>query len=192
MDTIKDGKGRGHLAGVNSKNRLLVRSTSVQQHLKSVWEGKYFEATTGKITLTDANEKGIVYLKNDSTVNDLLIIDRVFYDTWASTSGSGDGTLIYYRNPAITGGSAIVPNNTLFSMLSQPTVTCLKSLTTITGTNWWTSRISASESLALEEGRMTLSPGYSFGISVAAPAGNTSMAISINVAFYLINLDEVE
>lgn len=192
MDTIRDGKGRGNLAGVNTKNRLLVRSTSAQQHLKSVWEGKYFEATTGKVTLTDAVETGIIYLKNDSTINDLLVIDRVFWDIWASTGGSGNGTLIYYRNPTVTGGSAIVPQNTLFGMLSQATATCSKSLTTITGTNWWTGRIAASESLALEEGRMTLPPGYSFGISVAAPTGNTSMAISINIAFYFINLDEVE
>jgi hypothetical protein len=75
MDTIKDGKGRGHLAGVNSKNRLLVRSTSVQQHLKSVWEAKYFEATTGKITLTDANEKGIVLSTGYSTTLGHLRVD---------------------------------------------------------------------------------------------------------------------
>lgn len=192
MDTIRDGKGRGNLAGVNSKNRLLVRSTSMQQHLKSTLEASYFEATTGKVTLTTDTEKGILYLLNGRTDNALMVIDRVFYDTWASTGGSGNGTLLYYRNPTVTGGTIIVPNNTLFSELSQPVGTFLKSLTTMTGTEWWTGRLAASESLAIEEGRMTCPPGYSFGISITAPTGNSSMVVSVNIAFYFIILDDVE
>jgi hypothetical protein len=192
METIIDGRGKGFSLGINSKNRALVRTTSVQQYLKSTWEGLYYEATTGKISLTDANEKGIIYLKNDSLDGHLLVIDRIFWDIWASTGGSGNGTLIYYRNPAITGGTAIVPNCTLFSQLSQALVTCNKTLTTITGTAWWTSRIAASESVCSDEGRITLPPGYSFGLSMTAPAGNTSMDVSVNVAFYLIDLIDVD
>ena len=191
-DTIRDGKGRGFVAGVNSKNRLLVRSTGIEQFVKSSYEGNYFEASTGKITLTDANEKGIIYLKNDSPEGHLLVIDRVFWDLWTSTGGAGNGTLKYYRNPTYTGGTVIVPNNTLFSMLSQAPVTCLKALTTLTGTDWWTARIAASESVCSDEGRMALPPGYAFGLSIAAPAGNTSMDVSVNVAFYIIDLTDVE
>jgi hypothetical protein len=191
-DVIRDGEGRGYLAGVNSKNRLLVRTTSVQQCLKSVWEANYFEATSGKVTLTDANEKGIIYLRNDRTDNAYLIVDRCFFDVWPSTNGTGGGTLLYYRNPTVTGGTIITPNNTLFSQLSQATGTFLKSLTTMTGTAWWTAYVNPGSSVELVEGRMTIPPGYSFGISVQAPAGNTSMVVSLNVAFYFIDLALVE
>ncbi len=113
MDTLRDGKGRGYLAAVNSNNQLIVRTTSVQQHTKSTVDGNYYEATTGVVTLTNAAETGIIYLKN--LEQNYLIVDKVFLDVWASTGGSGGGNLKYYKNPTITGGSAIVPANTNFS-----------------------------------------------------------------------------
>ena len=59
----------------------------------------------------------------------------------------------------------------------------------MTGDFWWTAYISAGTSSALEEGRIVLPKGRSFGISVAAPTGNTSMKVSINVAMYLLDID---
>lgn len=190
--TIRDGKGRGYSVGVNSKNRMLVRTTSVQQCLKSTFEGKYYEAATGKITLTTANETGIIYVKNGMDDN-LLVIDRVFWDIWGSTGGgTAGGTIRYYRNPTIAGGTDIVPYSTLFSELNLADGTFKKDLSSITGDVWWTGYIAPQTSVELVEGRMTLPAGYSWGLSVAAPAGNTSMAVSVNCAFYFISLSEVE
>jgi hypothetical protein len=184
-ETIRDGKGRGYLAAVNSDNQIVTRSAVIEQRLLSTLDLNYYEVTTGQVTLTDAIETGIIYLKNDTTSSLSIIIDRVFYDIWSSTSGSGaDGTLRYYKNPTVTGGSDIVPVSTNFGSVTTAAGTFKKSLTTMTGTAWWTAYITDKMTIALEEGRIVIPSGTSFGISVAAPTGNTSMKISINVAFY--------
>ena len=189
-DTIKDGRGKGFLVAVNSDQQLITRATAVEQRLISTIDENYFEATTGQITLTDAAETGIIYILNSETLP--LVIDRTFVDIWTSTDGSGaDGTLKYYRNPTYTGGSAIVPWITNFNSNKALDGTFLKSLSTIAGDVWWTGYITDKSSIIIDEGRILIPPGRSFGISVAAPTGNTSMKISINIAMYLLDTDLV-
>ena len=43
-DTIRDGKGRGNLAGVNSDNQLITRATTVEQRLASAIDEKLAES----------------------------------------------------------------------------------------------------------------------------------------------------
>ena len=187
-DQIRDGTGRAYLARVNLDNELAVRATSVEERLAAAIDQQYYEATTGKVTLTDANETGLIYMYNGDTASREIVIDRVFWDIWTSTGGTGeDGTLTYYKNPTITGGTDIVPNNTHFTAQTAAPGTYKKSLTTMTGTAWWLGYITDKQSIALEEGRIVMPAGTSFGISVAAPTGNTSMVISVNVAFYFFN-----
>ena len=189
-DTIKDGRGKGFLVAVNSDQQLITRATAVEQRLVSTIDEHYFEATTGQITLTDAVETGIIYFTNSETLP--IVIDRTFIDTWTSTGGSGaDGTLKYYRNPTYTGGSAIVPWITNFNSSKVLDGTFLKSLSTIAGDVWWTGYITDKSSIIIDEGRILIPSGRSFGISVAAPTGNTSMKISINIAMYLLDTDLV-
>ena len=189
-DTIRDGHGSGNLAHVNNDGQLETRSIGVEQRLKSTIDENYYEATTGQVTLTDANETGIIYLKNTSTTQ-VMVIDRVFWDIWATTGGSGPGTLKYYKDVTYTGGTSITPNNTNYGSVAAATGTFLKSLTTISGTVWWTANISDDSSIALEEGRIILANNSTHGISVTAPTGNTSMVLSINVAFYYFETELV-
>jgi hypothetical protein len=190
-NTIRDGKGRGYQAAVNSENQLVTRSTIVEQRLKAAIDAKYYEASTGRIDCTDDAESAILYLKNETTfTNEVMVIDRVFYDMWTSTGGTGeDGYLKYYRNPTITGGTDIEPVNTNFSSSETAPGTFKRSPTidTSSGTVWWTAYHSDRTSVALEEGRIVIPSGYSFAISVACPTGNTSMFVSINVAFYYLD-----
>ena len=114
-DVIKDGKGKGFLAGVNNDNQLLTRSTVLQQRLESSIDGQYFEVTTGEITLTDDVETPILWIRNDDTdQNNRIVVDKVFYDVWESTGGTGGGTLEYYKNPTTTGGTDVIPVNSNF------------------------------------------------------------------------------
>ena len=190
-DTIRDGKGRGFLASVNSNNQLVTRSTSVEQRLKSAADAHYYEATTGKITLGNATSTGLVYIANTGKIP--IVIDRVFYDMWTSTGGTGaDGTILYYRDPTISGGTDIVPTNTNFGSTSNIEATVKKSLATISGTAWWSAYITDKQSFAIEEGRIVLPSGSSFAIAVAAPTGNTSMDISINVAMYNLDIELID
>ena len=181
-DMIKDGNGTGYLAAVNADHQLITRATAVEQRLVSAVDENYYEATTGQVTLADAAETGLIYIQNDGDL--LIIIDRVFYDIWETTGGSDSGILKYYLNPTCTGGASITPSNTNFGSRKTLEATCLKSLTTIAGTVWWTAQILPPLSVAMEEGRIVIPSGSQFGISVQAPTGNTSMAVSINVAMY--------
>lgn len=184
-DMIRDGRGRGYLASVNADNQLVTRSVVLEQRLLSAIDNNYYEATTGIINLANAAETGVIYIKNEDTERRFIVIDRVFYDMWTSTGGSGaDGILRYYINPTITGGTAIVPNNTNFDSSRAAQGTFSRSLTTMTGTAWWTAYITDKTSTELNEGRIVIPTGRSFGISIAAPTGNTSMNLSINVAFF--------
>ena len=112
---------------------------------------------------------------------------KLSYDIFDSTGGSGSGILKYYINPTIVGGTDVVPTNTNFGSARTLAGTFKKSVTSISGTVWWTAQISTASSVALEEGRIVIPPGYCFGISVQAPTGNTSLNVSVNVAMYLID-----
>ena len=190
MSVIEDGRGTGKKAQVNSDNQLVTRATAVEQRLASAADGNYYELTTDKTTITNATEQGILYLKNDSTDSDFgIVIDRVFFDFWTSTGGTGgDMTVEYYKNPTITGGTDVVPTNTNFSNSGGAVGTFKKNTTTMTGTHWWQMYTTDKTSIALEEGRIYIPSGYSFGIALEPPTGNTSMDININIAFYYIDV----
>ena len=181
---IKDGTGKGYLAQVNADNQLVTRATAVEQRLHSTIDSNYFEATTGVVTLTDAAESDILYITY--TGEKKLVIDRVFYDTWKSTGGTvNTGTLKYYHNiTSVTGGTAATVTNTHLGTTNTLDATITKSTTFTGGTVWWSALFTAGVSAALEEGRIVLSPGASFGISVAADTSNSSMKVNINVAMY--------
>lgn len=183
-EVIRDGNGTGYLAAVNTDNELRTRATAVAAWTHSSLDEQYFEASTGQITITDAAENPFIYILNSGTED--IIIDRVFYDIWASTNGvtTDGGILRYYRNPPITGGTPVIPACSDFGATVTMSVTCLRTLTTMTGTAWWTAFIKPMTSNLVDEGRIILPSGSSFGISITAPASNTSMKVSINVAMY--------
>jgi len=194
-DNIKDGKGRGYYAGVNNDNQLMTRSTILEQRLESSIDGNYYEATTGEITITGSLETPMIYIKNDDTdSNNRIIIDRVFYDVWESTSGSGGGTLEYYTNPTITGGTDIIPVNSNFGDGGTMVGTFKKSMTTQvsgSGDQWWWAYVAQGSSNVVEEGRIVIPPGYSFGINYIPPSGNTNQKISVNIAMFDFDVTKI-
>lgn len=190
-DTLLDGHGRGYQARVNSDGMQVTRAVQVTQALYATLEQYYYEATTAQVTLTTANETGLIYILNTSNTNN-MVVDRVFIDIWESTGGSGSGLWRYYANPTITGGTTVIPANTNLGSPYAAEVTCLKSLTTMTGTAWYTGQFLAPIGIVSDEGRLIIAPSKSFGITIQAAAGNTSMKVSINVAFMRCNLTDVE
>ena len=182
---IEDGKGSGKKAHINKDNQLVTRATIAEQRLASTIDKNYYELSTGQITITNDTEQGLIYLKN-TTRSDLgIVIDRVFFDFWSSTGGTGgDITVGYYRNPTITGGTDIVPVSTNFGTPILAVGDFKRNVTTMTGTRWWNMYSSDKASIALEEGRIYLHPGNSFGIAMIPPTGNTSIKVNINIAFY--------
>ena len=188
-DTIKDGQGKGYLAGVNADNQLVTRSTTLNQRTKSAIDGNYYEATTGLLTLTDAAETPILYIKNDETDADMyFVIDKLFIDIFTSTGGTnGDVTIKYYKNPEITGGSDATATCTNFSTSGTASYTLKKSMTTMTGDVWWIGQGTDHSAITIEEEKFCIPPGYSFGISITAPTSNSSMPINVNIGGYRID-----
>ena len=183
-DMIRDGAGKGYLARVNSDNQIVTRATAVEQRLHSAVDSNYFEATTGVVNLANANELDILYIKY--TGSKVLVVDRVFYDTWASTGGTANtGILKYYHTiTSVTGGSDATVTNTRFGSTVSLSATATKSTTFTGGSVWWSALFTAGVSAALEEGRIVLTPNDTFGISVTADDSNSSMDVNLNVAMY--------
>jgi hypothetical protein len=67
MEQIKDGKGKGYLAAVNSEHQLLVNSRSVTaEHWANHVHGKAWNANF-KTSITGTSKKLIHYFKNTGT-----------------------------------------------------------------------------------------------------------------------------
>jgi hypothetical protein len=62
---IGDGKGHGFLAGVDSENRLLVRSTSERTDQQAMEDGDAYNINTGDISLTNGADTACLYFKNN-------------------------------------------------------------------------------------------------------------------------------
>ena len=194
MNIIKDGTGRGYSAGVNSDGQLRTRATAVEQRLESSIDGNYYEVTTSEVTITDALETPMIWIRNDDTnPNNRIIIDRVFIDAWETTGGTGGGVVEYYKNSDITGGTDIEPINCNFGDGGIMVGTFKKSMTTQVhgaGDHWWWGYVPVG-GIVVEEGRIVIPPGYSFGISYTAPTGNTSQIVSINVAMFDFDVSKI-
>lgn len=124
-DTIKDGKGRGYLTGVDPENRCLVYSTMENEisHESEINERAYVlvaECTPG-ITVT-----GLCSIVNTASTNN-LIIEKVVLTTEENTSETAMTTFGFWRNPTTnSGGVAASPVNLNFSSNLAADTTCLK------------------------------------------------------------------
>ena len=183
---LRDGTGDGFLAKVNNQNQLVVRDVSVQQQTQSAIRGEYYEAHSGLINITDANEIGLISLA-PTPAGLVVVIDVIYVDTFASTGGSGSGKFRYYRNPTISGGTTINPVNNNFGDETVLPGTFLKSPTISGGINFATANIASDNFLALQEEKIVVPPGFSFAITITPPAGNLGMDVSANIGMYTID-----
>lgn len=185
-EQIRDGTGDGFLTKVNNQNQLVVRSVTAAQQTQSAVRGEYYEAFTGLINLTDANETGVLSLA-PTPAGLVVVIDVIFIDTFDSTGGSGSGKLRYYRNPTVSGGSTITPVNNNFGDETEIPGVFRSSPTVSGGTNFATANLGANGFLALEEEKIVVPAGFTFAITYTAPAGNLGMDYSANIGMYLLD-----
>jgi len=103
-EIIKSGVGNGYSAKVNANNRLYTHTVSIDENLQATKMGRSYNVNTGVITLTDAVETPILYLKNNETQD--LHITAIAIGVGPSTGGSGGiPKITIIRNP--TSGSII-------------------------------------------------------------------------------------
>jgi hypothetical protein len=95
---IHDGKGGGYAAEIDKTNRMQTWSVSEDESLEANKQGRAFNVNTGWITLTDAVDTPILYIKNNETTN--MIIDALAIGIGPSTGGTGIGPKVtIIRNP---------------------------------------------------------------------------------------------
>jgi hypothetical protein len=108
---IEDGNGTGRKAFVGTSNRLLVHAVTEDEEIDSNARGDAYNINTGSITLTNAVDTPVLYLKNGEEKD--LIVRAIAFGVKTSTGGDAtdvpEATII--RNP--TAGTIIDNANTV-------------------------------------------------------------------------------
>ena len=116
-DMIKDGSGKNYLVKVTSSQQLLTKSTTESAAEDANEKGKAYNLNTKNITLTDAVDTPIAYLKNNGS--DDLVITTVVIGAKPSTGGVSTDLpeITFVRNP--TTGTIITSTPTDISIESN-------------------------------------------------------------------------
>jgi hypothetical protein len=179
---IKDGTGSNYAAKVNKNNRLYTNSVTTQENLNATKLGNSYNVNTGVITLTNATETPIAYLKNNED-EDLHIVS-IAVGVGPSTGGSGGiPKITIIRNPTtgtITSGSNVdISCNRNYGSAKTLSVDAKKGATGSTMTNGADHIIFFQTS----NGRLfasideVLPKGHSIGIKFDPQTGNTSQDV---------------
>lgn len=97
-DTIRDGGSGTTLAKVNANGRLYTDAISASESYAATKDGRSYNVNSGSITLTDAADTPLIYLKNNETQD--LHITAIAVGVGPSTGGSGGiPKITVVRNP---------------------------------------------------------------------------------------------
>ena len=192
-EIIQDGTGKSYAAKVDVDGRLHVDSIGTDREAYSSQSGTSFNLNTGRITLTNgATTNAVMYVKNNESSP--LVLTNFFYQTGASTGGSGNIYVSILRNPTagtiVSGATAGDINvNRNFGSSRTLDVTFYKGATGSTFTDGTTALESilatATQRIAISAGAITLPKGSSVGINFTTPTSNTSMVVEFAIACYL-------
>ena len=198
MTIIKDGRGSGNNVRVGPTYRIYTDALTRTDRDIAALTGDAFNINTGSITLTSANESGVLYVKNDST--DHLVCSQLVYMFAGSTGGSGSGEVYVYRNPtegtlrsgASTSGLRLENKNHGSNKPVDGEVFRGAEGNTVTdGDIYIETFLGIGSTARLELGYLVLPQGTSLAVTVIPPAGNTSMDIKIALAVNYIDPDVV-
>jgi hypothetical protein len=129
-DFIKDGTGKGYLAGVDSMNRLETYATTEALFDNRARAGEAFNINTELLSISSTAETPLLYVKNNQQ-SDIVLVGW-FIGTDLGTVGASLGLMRVYGNPiGLSGGSALSalnrrigdPKVFAIDALSQPTWT---------------------------------------------------------------------
>ena len=181
--SIKDGS-TGYVAQVDSDLRLQTYAVTINENNQANSKGRAYNINTDDITLTDAVETPILYIKNNED-KDLHI---TALDLWAGTSTGGTATLgtkwVVERNPTagtiVSNATAVdIESNRNFGSNNTLLVDSYKGATgnTMTGgTDHLVFRGTLLSRIYVEIDEI-IPKGSSIGIHVKPPTSNTSLIV---------------
>ena len=183
-------------AKVNLSQRLTVAATTRAVRRQAVLLSDSFNIISGSITLTSANETGILFVKNNETRD--LILEFVSIDLGPSTGGTGGTPLIkVIRNPTtgtlISTATAVdIVSNQNYSSSRTLTVDAFKgaegeTVTDGTDHDIHFTKSDSEENLNLD---VLLEKGDSIAITVTPELNNSSTAVIAGIRAYLLVADD--
>lgn len=104
MTQITGSNNPGNTVKVDTLGRISARAVSASEQADTAVRGETFNLNTDNITLTDALDTPLFFIKNTGEDRD-LIITRVFFTFLSSTGGSGEINASIVSNP--TGGTIL-------------------------------------------------------------------------------------
>lgn len=188
---IEDGRGTGNKAEVKN-HRLHVYSINLEEGLNSSKSGDAFNINTGLITLTSSAAHAVLYVKNTSQTQQMVIQD-FFYILGNNTGGSGDGLVYILRNPSLgtivtTATDVEIQVNRNFSATNPLNFNAYKGFQDATftdGTKFLETILNSSTGrVAVPQGNVLLSNGNSVGIVYTPPAGTTDQDVEFAMNIY--------
>ena len=196
MATIHDGRTHD-TAHVDVNNRLFVAGTTENLADHAAQTGDKYNINTGDITLTNATETSVLYIKN--TADDDLVITALIYNLGATTSGTGDVKINVIRNP--TAGDIVTNANDVQVGPGASANQNFGSSKTLSGsffkgatgeTAFTDGAVTISTRSAANTGRIVISlgavelpKGSSLGINYTPPTSNSSQICQFAAACYL-------
>lgn len=196
---IKNG-ATGDTAKVNPLGYLKVVAVTepLIDHACDTGIAQKFNINTGDITLTSASKTSLLYIKNTSTLGD-LVVTALIYNLGNSTGGSGDVKIDILRNPTAgdiitnannvavgTGveanqnfGAANVLTGQFYKGASGETPFTDGSISIATRSASMTGRI------VITLGAVTIPAGSSLGVDYTPPSGNTSQTVQVAASCFL-------
>lgn len=100
MTKVQDGAGSGNYVKVNANNRMYVNAVTTAEDLAATTDGRSFNLNTGVITLTDAADTPIMYVKNTEQVD--LHVTAIVVGIAASTGATLTmNKITIVRNPTV-------------------------------------------------------------------------------------------
>ncbi len=198
--SISDGRTQNTLK-VDTNFRAHVSSVSDDTKDRAAEFGDKYNINTGDITLTDASETSLIFVKNNEDFD--LVITQLTYNLGASTGGSGDVIINVIRSP--TAGSIVsdaiavevgtgVSANLNFGSNKTLAIDAFKGDTADTvftdGVTCILTRSAANSGrIIIELGAVVLPKGSSVGVNYTPPASNTSQIVQVAIACYLRTTD---
>lgn len=197
MALIEDGSGTGYSAKVNKNQRLYTNSVSIGETRQANKKGNAYNVNTGLITLTDAVDTPVMYMKNNEDQN--IHITAIAVGFFPSTGGVSTETpyVTVIRNP--TAGTIIsnatdvdINSNRNYGSQNTLTVDAYKGATGNTMTDGEDHLLlQASEPsrlfAAIDE---VLEKGSTVGIKIKPQTSNTSMQVYAAIICHLEDINE--
>jgi len=188
---INGAGGQLNQAKVNTEGQLLTRSISATEIEHSIIEGDGFQSYTGVINIAGSTRQSVFYIKNNDT-NDIMLTSATIGSS-VSTGGS-DNILLVENVGNVADSDAIVTAGTDIAAYNanggsaREFVGDIKKGPQVASVNGVpvTGLLADFTSGKTFELTSIIPKGGSASVEVIAPTGNTSMDITIDLSFHVI------